>query len=148
MTCLVKGLGADDMSSRRQRDEWTEFARRHAAQFQGRIAALAGRLCGPPRRALSALPGVVPTRFLVLLRWLATGLVLLAGVLSVVVILVGAFPHWFGDRRLPLDTVRGVVPGEDAVFVASSSAGRVYKFDLNGGLLDWYQFSGRPISIS
>jgi hypothetical protein len=82
------------------------------------------------------------------IQCIAGGLALLTGGLSVAVILVGAFPHWFEGRRLPLHNIRGVVPGEDTVFICSSTAGRVYKFDLNGGLVDWYQFPGRPMSIS
>jgi hypothetical protein len=136
------------MASRGQRDAWTEFVRRRTVELRGRILELVRRLWDPARRGLSALPGVVPAKYLVILQCIATGLALVTGSLSVAVILVGAFPHWFEGRRLPLHNIRGVVPGQDEVFICSSTAGRVYKFDLNGGLVEWYQGSGRPMSIS
>src|SRR5258707_751856 len=118
--------GAEGVSSRRQRDEWIEFVRRRAAELRGRVVALAGRLWGPARRGLSALGSAIPAKYLTIPRRVAAGLALVTGGLSVAVILLGWFPHWFEGRRLPLDSVRGVVPGEDAVFIGSSSAARVY----------------------
>jgi hypothetical protein len=60
---------------------------------------------------------------------------------------LGDVPQFFHGRRLPLGRVDGIVPGENVVFVASGSTGRIYKFDLNGNLLDWTDIQGRPIRI-
>src|SRR5438552_2385988 len=99
------GRGAEGMSSRRQRDAWTEFARRWAAELRGRVVALARRLGGPARRGLSALDSAMPAKYLAPLQCIAAGLALVTGGLSVAVMLVGGFPHWFEGRRLPLHNI-------------------------------------------
>lgn len=68
--------------------------------------------------------------------------------LALLVLVLGAIPQWFARERLPLGSIRGTVFGNDAVYVASSTAGRIYKFSLNGDLLDWIDIHGRPIWIT
>jgi hypothetical protein len=138
------------MASRRHREAVAEFLRRRAAYLGGLVVGLARRLGRPARRGVD-LAGrycVVPAKYLRIIHGVAIALALGMLALALPAMLFGAFPHWFSDRRLPLQEVRGVVPGEDAVFIGSSSAGRVCKFDLNGEQVDWHQFPFRPITLS
>jgi hypothetical protein len=138
------------MASRHQREAATEFLRRRAAERRGLVVGLARRVGRPARRGVD-LAGryfVVPAKYLRIIHGVAIVLALGMLALSLPAMLFGAFPHWFAGQRLPLQEVRGVVPGEEVVFIGSSSAGRVCKFDLNGELVDWHQLRGRPISLS
>src|SRR4051812_38386582 len=104
MTC--GGGGSEGMASPHLRDDWTAFMRRQAADLRGGVAVLG-------RRLWRRVP-VVPAKYLVLLRRVAAGLAVGMLGLALPAILLGAFPHLFEGRRLPLQDVRGVVPGEDA----------------------------------
>jgi hypothetical protein len=82
------------------------------------------------------------------IRWAALTLAALCVAHFVVMFACGGVPTFWGRVRLPMARIDGVIAGNSAVFVCSSTTGRVYAFDHDGHLVDWYQAPGRPISIS
>jgi hypothetical protein len=70
-----------------------------------------------------------------------------AAALGLASILVGACTGVVG-WRYPLDSVGGIIVSEDAVFIGGKHTGRVYKFGLDGALLDWVDTHGQPVSIT
>ena len=74
---------------------------------------------------------------------IALGLMLLWVVLSATCLSDLIADQW----RLPIGVVGGVIPSGDAVFVGERISGRVYKFSLDGSLVDWENTHLHPIDI-
>ncbi len=62
-------------------------------------------------------------------------------------VLIRLLSLWRDDLRWALGAVNGVVVSDDAVFVAASH-NRVYKFALDGTIIDWVGIDGGPIRIT
>ncbi len=70
------------------------------------------------------------------------------GVLFIVTEVKDSLRHrWFSHQQWPLGKTGGVIVSGDAVFVGAWYDGRVYKFDFNGQVLDWFDNHGAPIWI-
>lgn len=75
-------------------------------------------------------------------------LAVVAWCLAIAFILTTESFRWFDSRRWAVGSVDGVIASDDAVFVAESNHGRVYKFALDGTVIGWVDINGKPIRIT
>lgn len=71
-----------------------------------------------------------------------------AGCLAIVFILMTELQYQLPSLRRPLDRIGGIIVSNDAVFLASWYAGRIYKFDFSGNLLNTIDVHGEPVWIT